>query len=272
MKFLNLGCGNRIIEGDEWINIDFKAFSPTVIEHNLLLGIPLGSYSVDFVYHSHVLEHMTKADGATFIGECFRVLKNGGIIRVAVPDLEMLVKCYLENLDKVLAGPSERTDADYRWSVIELLDQLVRTESGGEMKKYWQQDTITNEDLVRQRAGYEFVQYREAFLSARSAERQAPEPSKPHLLKRAAGKLRRMANRTPESSGQPVHFRERGEVHQWMYDRYSLTQLLKNAGFTDVAVTDAFNSRLEGWDKIRMLDVEAGKPRKPDSLFVEARK
>ena len=56
------------------------------------------------VYHSHLLEHLPREAALPFSQECYRVLKRGGIIRVAVPDLERIARLYLQTLDKALTG------------------------------------------------------------------------------------------------------------------------------------------------------------------------
>src|SRR5689334_18953207 len=89
VSYLNLGCGYHYSSAPEWINVDFVATGGGVQPHNLLDGIPFPDNSFDLVYHSHVLEHFTKNDGECFIAECFRVIKPGGFIRVAIPDLEI---------------------------------------------------------------------------------------------------------------------------------------------------------------------------------------
>ena len=65
MKYLNLGCGSRFHE--DWINYDFVSNSLYVKSANLIDGIPIGSESIDVVYHSHVLEHFTKPQGNFFL-------------------------------------------------------------------------------------------------------------------------------------------------------------------------------------------------------------
>ena len=66
-------------------------------------------------------------------------------------------------------------------------------------------------------------------------------------------------------------FRMSGEIHQWMYDRYSLSKLLKEVGFEEIKVRTAYESDIENW-RTYQLDVVNGKVRKPDSLFMEAKK
>ncbi len=56
------------------------------------------SNSIGEVYISHVLEHLGH-QGAfeNSMGELFRILEPGGIIRIAVPDLKVLCELFLEN-------------------------------------------------------------------------------------------------------------------------------------------------------------------------------
>lgn len=66
-------------------------------------------------------------------------------------------------------------------------------------------------------------------------------------------------------------FRLSGECHRWMYDRFSLKQLLEQCGFSAIRICSAFESRIAGFASFN-LDVVDGKVRKPDSLFMEATK
>jgi SAM-dependent methyltransferase len=49
---------------------------------------------VDHIYCSHVLEHFTREEGARLLQECARVLREGGTLRVVVPDLARVVAAY----------------------------------------------------------------------------------------------------------------------------------------------------------------------------------
>ena len=64
-------------------------------------------------------------------------------------------------------------------------------------------------------------------------------------------------------------FRNSGEIHRYMYDRFSLRRLLAQSDFTNVCVCRPDESRITDFNNYN-LDVLDGKTRKPDSLFVEA--
>jgi predicted SAM-dependent methyltransferase len=59
--------------------------------------IPLGDASVDALYSSHMLEHLDRDEAKSFLAEAYRVLKPDGIIRVAVPDLRLMVQEYCQH-------------------------------------------------------------------------------------------------------------------------------------------------------------------------------
>ena len=247
-KLLNLGCGTRF--DPAWVNVDFIAHAPEVIKHDLRKPLPFSDGSFSVVYHSHVLEHFSQAFAPVFLRECFRLMEPGGIVRVAVPDLEGIVRAYLKALDGALANDAQAAQR-HRWMTIELLDQMVREESGGEMMNYWKQNPMPAEDFVFERLGAEAKQFVETYRKTPQqgpAERSTPKPE-------AIAK-----------------FRETGEVHKWMYDRFSLGQLLAECGFVDVKVCTATASSIPDFQKYH-LDADAhGVVRKPDSLFMEAKR
>ncbi|MBW1699153.1 MAG: methyltransferase domain-containing protein [Deltaproteobacteria bacterium] len=57
-------------------------------------GLPLQSESCDVVYSSHMLEHLDRDGANKFLKEAYRLLRAGGIIRIAVPDLKKLIEQY----------------------------------------------------------------------------------------------------------------------------------------------------------------------------------
>ena len=270
MKYVNLGCGGRFI--NEWINFDFISNSPFVKQVNLIKGIPLDSEEVDFVYHSHVLEHFVKSQGEQFIKECYRVLKTGGVLRVVVPDLEQIAINYLQTLNEVLEKNNEENVARYNWAKVELLDQLVREESGGEMLEIWKQKDLVNEGQIADRLGDEFLRIRKNILATSNQNNTVSKLGIVDLLKSRVKQYVFNKLKINSVNLELGNFRNNGEVHKWMYDRYSLQELLFNIGFKEVKIVSAFESGITNWEKYSTLDIEDGKIRKPDSLFMEAKK
>lgn len=276
MKLLNLGCG--INYHPLWINIDFVSTGPDVMAHNLLSGIPFPDHSFDVVYHSHVLEHFSREDAQDFIAECYRVLKPGGLLRVAVPDLEEIVKCYLSKLEECLTNKSGDKD-DYDWILLELFDQIVRNTSGGEMAKFMESLDVNKRRFALSRIGTEaekFWKPKQTLSSwcriAALVKRTSWKTLFKLLREKIAGWLVYLiAGKATYMSFKIGIFRSSGEVHQWMYDRYSLKRLLEQAGFVNVKVCAATESSIPEYEKYS-LDVLNGVVRKPDSLYVEATK
>jgi SAM-dependent methyltransferase len=275
----NLGCGNQTCPG--WLNIDIVCTGPGVVVHDLSTGIPLPDASCEVVYHSHVLEHLKRADAQFFMRECFRVLKPGGILRVAVPDLEQICRQYLLILDRALAKETHAA-CDYEWIMLELFDQMVRPQSGGGVRAYLQQTPLPNEAFVYERIGEEGRQ----LVSSLRASTARVEHSPGCLSSSIAAFLRRMGRRMGVTFAQKLifwadghrfmeayrlgRFRMRGEVHQWMYDRYSLSQLMMSVGLKDPRQESALTSRIPRWTDVPLDVLPDRTVRKPDSLFMEA--
>ncbi len=276
MRMLNLGCGTRL--HPDWTNIDFVSGAPGVIAHNLTTGVPAADASADVVYHSHVLEHLSRSGGQQFIAECFRVLKPGGVIRVAIPDLERIAKGYVEALDKARNGEAG-WDNNYDWTVLEMYDQTVRNETGGDMARYLRQSALPNEQFILSRNGEEA---RRMIAMAKVPKTAVVPPTRRRSLIRGWG-IRQIPSRLHRRLLQAFlgdkvaalkvgQFRLEGEIHQWMYDEFSLGRLLKQIGFIDVTRRAAAESVIPAWPGYNLDTNPDGSIYKPDSLFMEARK
>lgn len=126
---LNLGCGPSGL--DDWLNFDHGALPllskmPVARRWLVKIGVlpagydvrwppirlvdirkrfPLSSDSVQFIYCSHVLEHLERWEALHVLRECHRVLAAGGCVRIVVPDLRLICTTYL-------AGEGERPAQD----------------------------------------------------------------------------------------------------------------------------------------------------------------
>lgn len=61
---------------------------------DLTKKLPYADNSIEAIFSSHVFEHLFIDEVERLVGECNRVLKPGGVVRVVVPDLEKIVKLY----------------------------------------------------------------------------------------------------------------------------------------------------------------------------------
>jgi predicted SAM-dependent methyltransferase len=266
LPYLNIGCGFTFHK--DMTNIDFVSTGPEVQAHNLLQGIPFADNSFEAVYHSHVLEHFLRKDGRKLVNECFRVLKKGGVCRIAIPDLEQIARNYIRYLEAALKGEPGAKER-YEWTMLEMYDQVVRTKGGGGMVEYIKDPSKNNDAFLLERNGNEIKLLIENIRHAK--ENHSLNVSKPGLMSRIKGKMKDLVIGNDMPALNTGKFRLGGEVHQWMYDRYSLGELLKACGFRDVKVVRFDESAIPNWNAFG-LDAVDGKVRKPDSLFMEATK
>jgi len=277
LDYLNLGCGSRF--HPNWTNIDIVSTGPGVIAHDLEHGIPLADNTCEVVYHSSLLEHLRPNDSLPFLRECHRVLKSKGILRIATPDLEYICRVYLEKLTAALDG-SIASSHDYNWIMLEMFDQAVREHRGGEMLAYLRQNPIPNEAFVYSRIGEEGKQIvktlkqpiRHVLVADYSPRRLAVFMKK--LKQRTYTLYERtiahfLLTRKSIKALDVGRFRLSGEVHRWMYDRYSLGRLLLAAGFYNIKVQTATQSYIPEWTGFCLDTTPDGEVNKPDSLFME---
>lgn len=66
---------------------------------NAAVRIPCASDSVAAIYSSHMIEHLDRAEARAFLAEVKRVLRPGGVVRIAAPDLSLLVGEYVATGD-----------------------------------------------------------------------------------------------------------------------------------------------------------------------------
>ena len=265
LPYLNLGCGTTFHE--DWTNLDFVSTGEGVHAHNLLQGIPFGSNTFQVVYHSHVLEHFSKKDADFFISECNRVLKKGGVLRVAIPDLERIARNYIKYLEESLQNVNG-ADEKYNWTMLEMYDQAVRSQMGGDMIEYIKDSSRNNDSFLLERNGNEAKSLIENIRNPKPPAKNVVVKKNP-LFKRIKNKLISLFLKDEAEALRIGRFRLGGEIHQWMYDRYSLAKLLSKHGFVDIKVVQANESAITDWVRFG-LDTKDGQVRKPDSLFMEA--
>jgi Methyltransferase domain len=73
---------------------------------NAAVRIPCADGSVAALYSSHMIEHLDRGEARAFLTEVRRVLSPGGVVRIAAPDLSLLVRDYglTGDADEFVAG------------------------------------------------------------------------------------------------------------------------------------------------------------------------
>lgn len=257
---LNLGCGNRT--HNAWVNIDYSPMRwflklwflqrlgssrlPYVyLNQDLRHGIPFAGNTADVVYCSQLLEHLEHKEALPFVQEIYRVLKPGGILRLVVPDLEKAASRYLAALLAVRSGEKDAKER-HEWETIWLLDQMVRSEPGGEMAKWLHEHRQS--PLVQGMKG----------ICTEIAEHNALAVPRKRIL---TGLISLFQSSNPASTG---------ELHRWMYDEISLSQLFEKAKFREVHRISHLSSGIPNWASYELDNNSDGSPYHPESIWIEA--
>lgn len=249
----NFGCGKTFHAA--WDNFDFQSKHPEVRTVNLLQPLALPDQSYEMVYSSHVLEHLPREMAAPILCEFKRILLPGGILRLVVPDLESIAREYLRQLE---AAANEQVEARDRhaWMCLELLDQFVRRQSGGFMARWWQSIPMPAREYVLGRMGDEAKSW------TGKVDRPGGSACTPDRIYEVPDSNRRRERR----------FRTSGELHQWAYDRVALKILLNSCGFAEVKTFTADESYRPDFKQYCLDTTPQGDIRKPNSLFMEAKR
>ena len=86
IRKLQIGAGKNVLEG--WLNADLEPGSDEVMFIDAVAELPFPDGVFDYVFSEHMIEHIAYKHGLHMLGEAFRVLKPGGKIRIATPDIE----------------------------------------------------------------------------------------------------------------------------------------------------------------------------------------
>lgn len=88
VRKLHLGAGQNHMEG--WLNSDL-IFRPGYIYIDATKHMPFKDDSFYYVFSEHMIEHLTHAKGRAMLAECYRIMKSGGTIRIATPNLTKIL-------------------------------------------------------------------------------------------------------------------------------------------------------------------------------------
>jgi hypothetical protein len=142
------------------------------------------------------------------------------------------------------------------------------------MYRYLTRGQVRNAQFVISRVGFEAERLMGDEAGCNAIRRSRPHRNVEHYLRRVREELlvllaALLLGKEGSLAVREGLFRRSGEVHLWMYDRYSLRQVLEIAGFMKVRRCQAAESYIPGFQDYQ-LDTVNGQVRKPDSLFMEA--
>ena len=161
---LHLGCFDQVLPG--WINTDisphifvsqipglaFSLFKAGLLSRQryeqhkqrvfralryleVTKRFPYADGTFDYVYSSHLLEHLYPQQVIFCLGEMYRVLKKGSVVRLAVPDLDRMIASYdPQHLNKLLGSifeTKEKRDKNkHHWHYNEISLAKLLNDSG----------------------------------------------------------------------------------------------------------------------------------------------
>lgn len=122
-KRLHLGASNNALDG--WLNTDIFPNHSSIVYLDATKRFPFKDNTFDYILSEHMIEHVEYQAAIAMLRESFRTLKPGGRVRVATPDLRVLLA--LHSAEKTVAQRNYIDWASARFTpgVVECKDVFV---------------------------------------------------------------------------------------------------------------------------------------------------
>jgi len=131
----NIGVVDKQILKTEW--------PKNITYWDLRWGIPFRKGTVDIIFASHFIEHLPKNAADKFLKNCYEILKTGGILRLVIPDIDILVKTYLKQVSENPIAASEELNArffegsQHKWMYnLQSLKEILKNVGFKNIKKF----------------------------------------------------------------------------------------------------------------------------------------
>ena len=100
---LHIGCGDKILNG--FTNVDIRPNEGVDVVTDIKDLSCFKNDNVSLIYCSHVLEHFPRHEYKNVLKNWFDVLSKGGVLRLAVPNIEAVIDHYHQFNDlEILRG------------------------------------------------------------------------------------------------------------------------------------------------------------------------
>lgn len=94
VRKLQLGSGTNRYDG--WFNTDLYPRGGNAYL-DVTSPLPFKDNTFDYIYSEHMIEHISFQDAEQLLRESYRILRRGGKLRIATPDLSHYVSLFGEN-------------------------------------------------------------------------------------------------------------------------------------------------------------------------------
>lgn len=98
---LHLGCGGNLLEG--WLNTDLLPERGAVVPLDCTQPFPFADGTFHRIFSEHMIEHIPFAAAQGLLAECRRVIRPGGVIRLATPSLAQVCRLHAAQAESDVA-------------------------------------------------------------------------------------------------------------------------------------------------------------------------
>lgn len=119
VRRLHWGCGSKATAG--WINADILNGRDVDICCDILDGLPLEDNSVDYAVGIHALSEIAYSNIVPVLTELRRVIKDGGVLRLALPDMEKALAAYQSGNKEYFLIPDKEVSSPGGKLIVHLL-------------------------------------------------------------------------------------------------------------------------------------------------------
>lgn len=92
---LHLGAGRNPLQN--WLNTDRSPRRDDILYLDITAPLPFADTTFEYIFNEHLLEHLSYPQGQAMLAQCKRVLRPGGTIRIATPNLQNLILLFDRN-------------------------------------------------------------------------------------------------------------------------------------------------------------------------------
>jgi predicted SAM-dependent methyltransferase len=146
-RYLRIGSGSHTDPG--WLSVDLLPVRLDVVFMDGTKRFPLPSASFDAIQCEHVIEHIGYESGLAMLRECHRVLRKGGALRLATPNLELVRRLLEDPAGDPPVAPYVKWSNETFGTAVELQDPHNAAFAANRLMREWGHTFIYDERTLR---------------------------------------------------------------------------------------------------------------------------